>query len=84
MALLSRASQKTLSFAAKAKALTGAHVLDQLRAITTVRGDKAQARKVDKIKALMVRCLGSEAKYIVRALQGDFTPFHCLTAVSIM
>lgn len=33
-------------------------------------GDNAQARKVDIIKSIMVRCQGSEAKYIVRSLQG--------------
>ena len=27
-----------------------------------IKGDKAQGRKVDVIKALMVKCQGSEAK----------------------
>ena len=62
VALLSRASQKTLSFAAKPKPLLATQVLDQLRTIATTKGDKAQGRKVDIIKALMVKCQGNEAK----------------------
>ena len=70
VALLSRASQKTLSFAAKPKPLKCVEVLEQLRNISKTKGDKAQGRKVDIIKALMIRCQGNEAKYIVRSLQG--------------
>jgi ATP-dependent DNA ligase len=70
VALNSRSSQKTISFAAKPKPLTAKEVLEALRKISKTKGDKAQARKVDIIKGVMVRCQGSEAKYIVRALQG--------------
>jgi hypothetical protein len=42
VALSSRASQKTLSFAAKPKPLTAAFVLEQFRTITRTKGDKAQ------------------------------------------
>lgn len=70
VALLSRNSQKTLSFAAKPKPLHAMHVLEMLRAITRTKGERAQGRKVDIIKGIMVKCQGSEAKYIVRALQG--------------
>jgi hypothetical protein len=70
VALISRANQKTLSFAAKPKPLLARDVLAQFRVICETKGDKAQARKVDIIKALMVKCQGAEAKYIVRALQG--------------
>ena len=70
VALLSRNSQKTLSFASKPKPLLAVHVLEMLRAITRTKGTKAQGRKVDIIKGIMVKCQGSEAKYIVRALQG--------------
>lgn len=62
VALISRANQKTLSFAAKPKPLLARYVLDQFRAITQIKGDKAQGRKVEIIKALMVKCQGSEAK----------------------
>ena len=62
MALISRANQKTLSFAAKPKPLQARYVLDQFRVITQTKGEKAQGRKVDIIKALMVKCQGSEAK----------------------
>ena len=44
-------------------------VLDQLRLIARTKGEKAQGRKVEVIKALMVKCAGCEAKYIVRSLQ---------------
>lgn len=70
VALLSRNSQKTLSFAAKPKPLLAIRVLEMLRAITRTKGEKAQSRKVEIIKGVMVKCQGSEAKYIVRALQG--------------
>ena len=70
VALMSRNSQKTLSFVAKPKPLFAKQVLEMLRTITQTKGEKAQGRKVDIIKAIMVKCQGSEAKYIVRALQG--------------
>lgn len=70
VALLSRNSQKTLSFASKPKPLLAIQVLEMLRAISRTKGTKAQGRKVDIIKGVMVKCQGSEAKYIVRALQG--------------
>lgn len=70
VALLSRNSQKTLSFASKPKPLLAIQVLEMLRAISRTKGTKSQGRKVDIIKGVMVKCQGSEAKYIVRALQG--------------
>jgi DNA ligase 1 len=69
VALMSRTSQKTLSFAAKPKPLPAAYVLSQLRKITETKGENAQSRKVNVIKSLMIRCQGCEAKYIVRSLQ---------------
>lgn len=62
VALMSRANQKTLSFASKPKPLSARWVLDQFRAITITKGDKAQGRKVDVVKSMMVKCQGSEAK----------------------
>lgn len=70
VALNSRNSQKTISFAAKPKPLLAKEVLEALRQISKTKGEKAQGRKVEIIKGVMVRCQGSEAKYIVRALQG--------------
>ena len=70
VALLSRNSQKTLSFAAKPKPLLAIHVLAMLVTISKTKGERAQGRKVDIIKGIMVKCQGSEAKFIVRALQG--------------
>ena len=59
-----------MSFAAKPKPLYASEVLEQLITITKTKGDKAQGRKVSIIKALMVRCVDTEAKYLIRALQG--------------
>jgi DNA ligase N terminus len=70
VALLSRNSQKTLSFASKPKPLLAIQVLEMLRAISRTKGTKSQGRKVEIIKGVMVKCQGSEAKFIVRALQG--------------
>jgi DNA ligase-1 len=70
VALTSRANQKTLSFAAKPKPLMASQVLESLKNISKTKGEKAQGRKVDIIKSIMIKCQGSEAKYIVRSLQG--------------
>jgi len=70
VALTSRANQKTLSFVSKPKPLSATYVLEQFRLITKTKGDKSQQRKTDIIKAMMTRCQGNEAKYIVRSLQG--------------
>lgn len=70
VALSSRSSQKTLSFVAKPKPLPASFVLDQLRVIANIKGGNAQGRKIQVIKALMVRCMGPEAKYLIRSLQG--------------
>jgi hypothetical protein len=65
VALSSRTSQKTLAFAAKPKPLLARYVLEQFRVITQTKGDKAQGRKVDIIKAMMVKGQGPEAKYVL-------------------
>jgi DNA ligase-1 len=70
VAMNSRANQKTLSFAAKPKPMAATYVLEQLRFITSTKGEKAQGRKTDIIKAMMVRCQSVEAKYLIRSLQG--------------
>jgi DNA ligase-1 len=70
VALSSRSSQKTLSFGAQPKLLDADYVLEQMRLITKTKGEQAQGRKIKIIKAIMVRCQGFEAKYLVRALQG--------------
>ena len=70
VALSSRAKQNTLNFGAKLTPLSVSDVLEKFRSITKIKGDRAQQRKVDVIKALMIKCQGNEAMYIVRALQG--------------
>lgn len=70
VALESRSKQGTLGFSAKPKPLTARLVLDELRNITRTTGGKSMDRKVGIIKKMMISCQGTEAKYLVRALQG--------------
>ncbi len=70
VALESKGQQKTLSFAAKPKPLTSNVVLNELRKIANTKGNNSQNIKVNMIKGLMVKSTGSEAKYIIRALEG--------------
>jgi DNA ligase-1 len=70
VALQSRTNQGTLGFASKPKPLTARGVLEELRAITRTTGSKSMDRKVAVIKKMMISCQGTEAKYLVRALQG--------------
>ena len=83
VAMSSRANQKTLSFAMKPRPMTAAYVLEQLKLITTTKGEKAQGRKVDIVKAMMVRCQGSEAKYLIRSLQGKLRIGTALSTVLV-
>jgi DNA ligase-1 len=66
----SRSSQKQLSFAAKPKPLLLAHIWHALRTIAETEGEKSGDRKIAVIQKLLRDCKGSEARYIVRALQG--------------
>eukprot|EP00968_Pinguiococcus_pyrenoidosus_P024194 scaffold4390_cov264-Pinguiococcus_pyrenoidosus.AAC.1 len=66
----SRSNQRMLSFGAKPKPYTARQILDKLRGIAKMSGNKSQDRKVGEIKRMLVSSQGSEAKYIVRALQG--------------
>ena len=65
-----RGKQKTLNFGAKPKPLLANEVLTVFREIANTSGAKSQKWKVDKIKGLLVRSKGEEAKYIIRALSG--------------
>ena len=69
MVALSNRETKHVKFCYEAKSLTAKDVLEKFRLITRTKGDKAQQRKTDIIKAL-IKCQGNEAMYIVRALQG--------------
>lgn len=83
VALLSRASQATLSWISKPKPLTARQVLEAFRGLTLIKGNSSQSKKIDVIKQLLVRCpaasganastipgTGKEAQYLIRALQG--------------
>eukprot|EP00968_Pinguiococcus_pyrenoidosus_P027335 scaffold7369_cov341-Pinguiococcus_pyrenoidosus.AAC.1 len=66
----SRSNQRMLSFGAKPKPYTARQILEKLRGIAKMSGNKSQDRKVGEIKRILACSQGSEAKYIVRALQG--------------
>lgn len=62
-----RSSQKTMF---KPKALTVQKVFDTFFEIASMKGHSSTARKVDKIKALLVCCQECESTYIIRSLGG--------------
>lgn len=62
-----KSTQRTLF---KPRPLTISHVYSTLREIATLAGKESAQRKVDKVKGLLVACQGSEAKYLVRSLEG--------------
>ena len=66
----SKGKQRTLGFGAKPKPLLAKEVLAVFREIASTTGSQSQKQKVDKIKKLLVRAQGPEAKYIIRGLQG--------------
>lgn len=79
VAMTSRGAQKTLfgmMTKAKPKLLKCRQVFDAFRELANtdapgMSGAGSQARRANKIKELLVACQGSEAKYIVRGLQGN-------------
>lgn len=70
VAKASKGKQRTLGFGVKPKPLLAKDVLTLFREIAKTSGANSQKWKVDKIKKLLVRAQGPEAKYIVRGLQG--------------
>ncbi|KAI0825099.1 ATP-dependent DNA ligase [Trametes gibbosa] len=67
VAMNSKNSQKTLF---KPKPLTLPTVFKNLREIALSSGHASQNKKVSIITKLLASCLGQEAKYIVRSLEG--------------
>ena len=70
VAKVSKGKQRTLGFGVTPKPLLAKEVIAVLREIANTSGTNSQKNKVDKIKKLLVRAQGPEAKYIIRALQG--------------
>ncbi|KAI9189974.1 ATP-dependent DNA ligase Cdc17 [Blastocladiella emersonii ATCC 22665] len=67
VAQASRGTQKTMF---QPKPLLVQRVFKTLKEIANISGGSSQKIKIDKIKSLMVSCRGSEAKYLIRSLQG--------------
>ncbi|GBE77969.1 DNA ligase 1 [Sparassis crispa] len=67
VAMNSKNSQKTLF---KPKPLTLPFVFKSLKEIALSSGQSSQTKKVSIITKLLAACQGSEAKYIVRSLEG--------------
>lgn len=63
----SKGSQRTLF---KPKPLTVPHVFKTLKEVAQITGNSAQAKKIDKIKGLLVACQDEETKFIIRHLEG--------------
>ncbi|OBZ83121.1 DNA ligase 1 [Choanephora cucurbitarum] len=67
IAMSSKGSQRTLF---KPKPLTVPHVFRTLKEVAKITGNSAQSKKIDKIKSLLVACQQTEAKFIIRHLEG--------------
>ncbi|KAI8336881.1 ATP-dependent DNA ligase [Choanephora cucurbitarum] len=67
IAMSSKGSQRTLF---KPKPLTVPHVFRTLKEVARITGNSAQSKKIDKIKSLLVACQQTEAKFIIRHLEG--------------
>eukprot|EP00158_Paraphelidium_tribonemae_P006812 Partr_v1_DN27983_c0_g1_i1_m11704 putative DNA ligase len=63
----SRSNQPTMF---KPKPLTCSVVFSTLKDISRISGNSSMNKKIDKIKFLLVSCRGSEAKFLIRALEG--------------
>ena len=68
VAMTSRGSQKTMF---KMSRLTCGGVYKAFRDLADLTGKASGQRKADLIKKLLVSCEGPEARYIIRALQGN-------------
>lgn len=66
----SKAKQKTLFFANKPKPVSVEEVLTCFRKVAKISGTGTQTVKIAEIKKLLVRCSSTEAKFLIRGLQG--------------
>lgn len=64
---ISRQNQSTM---VKPKPLTLETVFKTLYNIASISGSNSMAKKLDKVKFLLVSCHGNEAKYLIRSLEG--------------
>ncbi|KAL1517085.1 hypothetical protein ABEB36_000894 [Hypothenemus hampei] len=61
-------SNQTMLF--KPARLTVKNVFDRLKEIAQMTGHASQSKKVEKIQAMFVACQGTEARFLIRSLQG--------------
>eukprot|EP01134_Creolimax_fragrantissima_P004545 CFRG4545T1 len=67
VAELKRSAQGVLF---KPKSLTVSSVYESLVSLAKISGSKSQTQKIDRIKGMIVACESTEAKYVIRAMQG--------------
>ena len=70
LAMAAKGAQKTLGFGAKPKPLSVPDIFETLRKIADCKGNGSQQERVNLIKGLLIRAVGSEAKFIIRHCQG--------------
>lgn len=68
--LVAESSRSTQRQLVEPPKLTVSGVYDKLKEIALMSGQSSTVKKGEKIKALMVSCRDSEARYLVRSLQG--------------
>ncbi|KAJ3340383.1 hypothetical protein HDU93_007108 [Gonapodya sp. JEL0774] len=67
---VAQASRSNQPVMFKPKPLDVSKVFKSLKEISETSGKESQARKIDKIKLLLVACQGNEPRYLIRSLEG--------------
>lgn len=68
--LVAQNSRSSQTMMMKPKRLTVDRVFKTLKEIAMASGQNATGRKIEKVTSLFVACVGSEAKYLFRLLEG--------------
>ena len=70
LGLLAQQSRHTQPTMFQPPKLTVPHVYKVLREIALITGSSTMQKRLDKIKGLLVACHGSEARFLIRSLEG--------------